>query len=154
MTKRDENEVPEVMPEFRREQRSIDLTADLSPAELRALNIKSAPAWVPSPGQVLIGTVVAIDKASITNEYGEQVYPRVIYELSDGRFVAVHALGTVVFNQYKALRTKPGDKNILRAGEERTSAKGKTYKEVTIVNADTLGTDSAHWSDEDWNVDR
>lgn len=145
--------VTEADPRLEAQAQREDFAASLTPELRRKLDIASAPAWVPKgAGDVFAGRVIAIVAGEITNDYGHQVYPKVVYETGDagsGRFVAVHALGTAIFSQYKALGTKAGDYNIIRCNGDRRSAAGRTYTDITIIDDKPAGTGGWVWTTPD-----
>lgn len=62
-------------------------------------------AWMPAPGEVLSGTVVAIDTR--TTDYG--AYPALTIQKLDGSELVFHAFRTVALNEVIRQRPKPGD---------------------------------------------
>lgn len=154
--------VPEVDPriaaeEAREANRAAvreDQAAGLTSEMRLALDYESAPAWTPDvEGSIITGTVVAILKASIENDFGYQEYPKVIVKTATGNLYAIHALGTVIFHAFKRLRTKVGDSLVLKYNGTRIpKSGGQAYRDITILDNETAASliNGGNWS---WDTD-
>lgn len=109
----------------------------MSPETRRRLDIASAQAWVPTrEGQEMSGTIVAIERREIDNQYGKQTYPVLVHETAGG-FLAVHALGKVLIGELTKLKPKIGDTLAYRYNGKTKSANGE-YANITLIGeADT-----------------
>ena len=129
-----------------REDQAAGLTAEMR----TALDYESAPAWTPDvEGSIITGTVVAILKASIENDFGYQEYPKIIVTTTTGNLYAIHALGTVIFHAFKRLRTKVGDKLVLKYNGTRIpKSGGQAYRDITILDESTAASlvTGGNWS--------
>lgn len=151
-----EKPVAEILPEARREQLAADqnalTSADLTPDLKRRLDLESAPAWIPKNiGDVMVGKVAAVLRSEITNQYGHQIYPRIIIECSTGLF-AIHVLGTVLEGWARLTRPVVGHTLALRFNGVRESSSGQKYADVTAVNADVASKEFDY--DKDYAVPR
>jgi hypothetical protein len=66
-----------------------------------------AEGWRPSPGDVLIGEVTAIEER---RGFAERPYPVVTVRTDEGEFVALHAFHTVAKDELAKLQPRVGDR--------------------------------------------
>lgn len=120
--------------------------AIMTPEMRRRLDIAAAGAWIPKIlGEEIAGTVVAILKAEITNQFGHQIYPKVVLEQTSGKFLCVHALGKVLIGELRKIRPVVGDGLAFRYGGKVEGA-GGTYALITIVGTSDAS-ETFDWSD-------
>ena len=70
-----------------------------------ALDTRFAPAWRPSPGEKLVGTVTELSERD--GSYGQ--YPIVTLRKGDGEELAVHAFHEVLQSELARIAPKHGD---------------------------------------------
>lgn len=129
---------PRAEAEARRNEERAAQAEGLSEAMTQALAYESAPAWAPvDPGSVIVGKVVAILPAEIDNQFGHQVYPKVIVETANGTLYAIHALGTVIFGAFKRMRTKVGDVIVVKFVGMTESKDGQRYRNMIVMDETT-----------------
>lgn len=63
-------------------------------------------AWMPEPGDKIVGTVVELSE--LESQYG--TYPLLVLATEDGREMAIHAFRTVLKNEVAKKRPQIGDK--------------------------------------------
>jgi len=131
------HEVPEVMPEYEAERIREQASADVTPELQQQLAFLGAPAWYgKNPGDTLSGQIVTIQRAELDNEFGHQVYPKIIVENSVG-YYAVHVLGEILSNRFNELKPSVGDRlTIQYHGKVKAKNSDRTYQNLTVMVGD------------------
>jgi len=73
--------------------------------------IATAPAWMPEPGDTLLGVIV--HREIMPGKDGFDPYPAMTYRLDDGTYKKVHAIHTLLQNQYREKGTDIGRRQFL-----------------------------------------
>ena len=105
----------------------------MSNAELQQrIALATAPAWMPKEkGDTLEKATVIGLQIGHTDEYGD--YPKIVYRLQDGSFIAVHAFHQVLSDRLKELKTAVGSVQTLvylgkQESNSRTDSEGNPQK--------------------------
>ena len=132
---------------------STTSTSSRSSLEER-LDAEFAPAWRPSPGDKLVGTVTELSERD--GAYG--AYPIVTVRQADGKELAVHAFHEVLQSELARIAPKHGDEigikyqgkdsergyhryTVRRAGDDAALSWSKYAEAGETVEADSAGRD-------------
>ena len=115
-----------------------------------ALTIAQAKAWIPAPGDILTGTVLAVVKR--TSSWG--VYPAVAILPKDGALhdtVLIHAFHQVILSQLKEIRAQRGTVLTIAYLGKIETKEGNEYHHYVAVKGDDASKLLEQWS---WDDDR
>jgi hypothetical protein len=94
---------------------------------LERMRIAKAPAWMPEPGDVLIGEVIGLSMRD--GEYG--LYPCVTYQRLDGDGVVnLHAFHTIIRERLAELKTNLTSRHIITYNGTREKTKPNAKGEI------------------------
>jgi len=99
-------------PEEMKQNETVDFSDNATDEQKTLLNRvnKRATAWIPAPGDSIVGVLVELNEAE--SDYG--AYPLLTIETPDGEFVMVHAFHTTLKNQIN----RKADRGQLAEGDD------------------------------------